>query len=226
MLKENAVTAVAYPKAIWRLTTLLYPKTKEDRSGSSDDEEDDVSSRGIGPNDYGSSSDEESSNECDSDSESDSDYSCDDPKPKKRSKSKSKLKSTHSKNSKKSKKYKGKESKKKSSLKTNSKKTDNKLEVNVTSDVGKTADEGDLYWQRVFNDPERHMISNLGDVFVFNVKYQNIIDELEPEDICQFDFWLANITQVSHQKKLHNQTVVGMRQHCCISALKDLIMEG
>jgi hypothetical protein len=31
---------------------------------------------------------------------------------------------------------------------------------------------------------------------------------------------------VSHQKKLHNQTVVGTRQHCCISALQDLIMEG
>jgi hypothetical protein len=55
---------------------------------------------------------------------------------------------------------------------------------------------------------------------------EDIIDELELEDICQFEFWLANITQVSHQKKLHNQTVVGMIQHCCISALQNLIMEG
>jgi hypothetical protein len=31
---------------------------------------------------------------------------------------------------------------------------------------------------------------------------------------------------VSHQKKIHNQTVVGMRQYCCISALQYLIMEG
>jgi hypothetical protein len=61
--------------------------------------------------------------------------------------------------------------------------------------------------------------------FVFYVKYQNIIDELEPEDIGQFDFCLANITQVSHQNKLHNQTVVGMRQHCCISGLQDLFRE-
>jgi hypothetical protein len=54
------------------------------------------------------------------------------------------------------------------------------------------------------------MGSNSGGVFVFCVKYQNIIEELEPEDICQFDFWLANIAQVSHQKKLHDQTVVRM----------------
>jgi hypothetical protein len=70
------------------------------------------------------------------------------------------------------------------------------------------------------------MASNSCGDFVFYVKYQNIIDELEPEDIGQFDFWSENITQVSHQKKLHTQTVVGMRQHSCISALQDLIMEG
>jgi hypothetical protein len=70
------------------------------------------------------------------------------------------------------------------------------------------------------------MVSNSGGDFVFIVKYQSIIDDLESEDICQFDFWLANITQISQQKKLHNQTVVGMGHHCCISALQDLIMEG
>jgi hypothetical protein len=89
-------------------------------------------------------------------------------------------------------------------LKTNSKKINKKLEVNVALDLGKTAEEGDLYWQRVSNDSERRMVSNSGGDFVFYVKYQNIIDELEPEDIGQFDFCLANITQVSHQKKLHN----------------------
>jgi hypothetical protein len=124
------------------------------------------------------------------------------------------------------KKSKCKQSKKKSTLKTKPKRTDKKVEVNVASDLGKTADEGDLYWQRISNEPECHIVSNSGGDFAFYVKYQNIIDELEPEDICQFDFWLANITQVSHQKKLHNQLIVGMRQHCCISALQDLIIEG
>jgi hypothetical protein len=70
------------------------------------------------------------------------------------------------------------------------------------------------------------MVSNSDGVSVFYVNYQNIIDGLETQDICQFDFWLVNITQVYHQKKLHNQTVVGMRKHCCIGALQDLIMEG
>jgi hypothetical protein len=111
-------------------------------------------------------------------------------------------------------------------LKNNYKKTTKKPEVTVAIKLGKTVKEGDLYWQGVSNDPEHHMVLNSGDDFVFNVKYQNIIDELEREDIGQFNFWLENITQVSHQKKLHNQTVVGMRQHCWISALQDLIMEG
>jgi hypothetical protein len=158
--------------------------------------------------------------------ESDYDSSSDNPKSKKRSKSKAKSKYTHSKKSNKPKKCKAKQSKKKSTLKTKPKKTTRKLEVTVALDLGKTAEEGDLYWQRVSNDPERRMVLNSGGDLVFYVKYQNIIDELEPEDIGQFDFLLANITQVSHQKKLHNQTVVGMRQHCCISALQDLIMEG
>jgi hypothetical protein len=84
VLKENAVTAVAYPKAIERLVTLPYPQPKEDHSEWSDDEEDDVSSSGSGPNDSGSSSDDESSKDRPSDSESDSESSCDNPKPKKR----------------------------------------------------------------------------------------------------------------------------------------------
>jgi hypothetical protein len=88
VLKEKAVMVVAYPKGIERITTLSYSQMKEDRSQSSDNEEDDVSSSVIFPNDSGSSSDEDSSKECESDSESDSDSSCDDLKPKKRSKSK------------------------------------------------------------------------------------------------------------------------------------------
>jgi hypothetical protein len=60
--------------------------------------------------------------------------------------------------------------------------------------LGKTAEEGNLYWQRLSNDPEHCMVSNSGGDFVFYVKYQNIIDKMEPEDIGQFYFWLANIT--------------------------------
>jgi hypothetical protein len=221
----EAVTASAYPKGIERLATLSYPQLNEDPSKSSDDDEDEVSSSVSGPNDSGSSSDEESS-QTDSDSKSDYDSSCDDPKSKKRSKAKAKLKYTHSKKLNKPKKCKTKKSKKKSTLKTKSKKTTKRLELTVDLDLGKTVEGGDLYWQRVSNDPERRMVSNSGGDFVFYVKYQNIIDKLKPEDIGQFNFWLANITQVSHQKKLHNQTIVGMRQHCCISALQDLIMEG
>jgi hypothetical protein len=223
--KEKAVTASAYPKGIKRLTTLSYPQPNEDHSQSYDDEEDEVSSSGSGPNDSGSSSDEESY-QTDSDSESDSDSSCDDPKSKKISKAKAKSNYATSKKSNKPKKCKAKQSKKKSTFKTKSKKKTKKVEATVALDLGKTAEECDLYWQRVLNDPERRMVSNSGGDFVFYVKYQNIIDELEPEDIGKFGFWLANITQVSHQKKIHNQTVVGMRQHCCISALQDLIMEG
>jgi hypothetical protein len=225
LLKEKAFTTSAYPKGIKPLTTLSYPQPNEDRSQSSDDEEDEASSSGSGPNDSGSSSDEESY-QTDSDLESDSESSCDNPKSKKRSKAKAKSKYTHSKKSNKPKKSKAKQPRKKYTLKNNPKKTTTKLEVNVAIDLGKTAEEGDLYWQRVSNDFARRMVSNSGGDFVFNVKYQNIIDELEPEDIGKFDFWLANITQVSHQKKLHNHTVVGMRQHCCISALQDLVMEG
>jgi hypothetical protein len=71
------------------------------------------------------------------------------------------------------------------------------------------------------------MVLKSGGNFVLYVNYQHIIEDLEPEDIDQFDFWSANITQVSHQKKLHNQTVVGMRQNCCISAIQDYwIIEG
>jgi hypothetical protein len=223
VLKEKAVTASAYPKGIESLTTLSYPQPNEEKS--SDEKEDEISSSGSGPNDSGSSSDEESSQN-DSDSESDSDSSCDDPKSKKISKAKAKLKYTHSKKLNKPKKCKAKQSKKKSPLKTQSKKTTKKLEVTVALELGKTAKEGDLYWQRVSNNPEPRMVSNSGGDFVFYVKYQNIIDALEPEDIGKFDFWLENITQVYHQKTPHNQTVVGMRQHCCISALQYLIMEG
>jgi hypothetical protein len=82
----------------------------------------------------------------------------------------------------------------KATLNIKSNKTDKKLKVTVTSDLGKTADEGDSYWARVSNDSERRVVSNSGGVFVCYVKYQNIIDDLEPEDICQFAFWLANIT--------------------------------
>jgi hypothetical protein len=32
------------------------------------------------------------------------------------------------------------------------------------------------------------------------------------------------MNQVSRQKKLQKKTVVGMRQHCCISAIQDLIL--
>jgi hypothetical protein len=113
MLKQNAITVMAYPKDIEGLINISYPQPKEYRSESSGDEEDNVSSSRSGPNNYGSSSGDESSKDCKS--ESDHDSSCDDPKPKKRSKSKSKSKSTHLKNSKKlkkSKKSKGEESKK------------------------------------------------------------------------------------------------------------------
>jgi hypothetical protein len=223
VLKKKAVTASAYSKAIKRLATLSYPQPNEDHYESSDDVED--SSSGSGPNYSGSSSDEESS-DTDSDSESDSDSRCDNPKSKKRPKAKATLKCTHSKKSNKPKKCKAKQSKKKSSLRTKSKNTTKKLEVTVALDLGKTVHEGNLYWQCVSNDPERRMVSNSSGDFVFYVKYQNIIDELEPEDIGQFDCWLANIIQVSRHKKLHNQTVFGMREHCCISALQDLIMEG
>jgi hypothetical protein len=193
VLKEKAVMASAYPKVIERLTTRSYPQPNEDPSQSSDDKEDKVISSGSVPNDYGSSSDEESSL-TESDSESDSDSSCDDPKSKKRPKAKAKSKYTHSKKSNKPKKCKAKQSNKMSTLKTKSKKTTKKLEVTVALDLGKTNKEGDLYWQHVSNDPERRMVSNSGGDFVCYVKYQNIIDELEPEDISQFDFWLANIT--------------------------------
>jgi cytoskeletal protein RodZ len=181
VLKEKAVTALAFPKGIERLTTLSYPQPNEDPYQSSDDEEDEVSSSGSGPNDSGSSSDEESS-QTDSNSESYSDSSCDEPKSKKRSKAKAKSKYTHSKKSNKPKKCKAKQSKKKATLKTKSKKTMKKLEVTVALDLGNTAEEGDLYWQHVSNDPEHRMVSNSGGDFIFYVKYQNIIDELEPED--------------------------------------------
>jgi hypothetical protein len=225
MLKEKAVTASAYPKGIERLATLSYPQPNEDHSQSYDDEEEDISSSVSVPNDSGSYSDEESS-QTESDSESDSDSSCDDPKSKKRSKAKVKSKYATSKKWNRPKKCKAKQSKKKSTFKTKSKKTTKKLEATLALVLGKTVAEGDLYWQRVSSDTERRMVSNSGGVFVFYVKHQKNIDELETEDICQFDFWLANITQVSHQKNVHNQTVVGMRQYCCISALQDLIMEG
>jgi hypothetical protein len=209
VLKEKAGTASAYPKGIERLATLSYPQPNEDHSQSSDYEEDEVSSSGSGPNDSGSSSDEDSSH-TDYDSESGSDSSCDEPKSKKISKAKAKSKYATSKMSNKPKKCKAKQSKKNSTFKTKSKKTSKKLEAKLALDLGKIAEEGNLYWQCLSNDPERHMVSNSGGGFVVYVKYQNIIDELEPDDIGQFDFWLAKITQVYHQKKLHNQTVVGM----------------
>jgi hypothetical protein len=168
VLKEKAITASAYPKGIERLTTLSYPQPNEDPSQSSDDEEDEVSSSGSGsgPNASGSSSDEESS-QTDSDSDSESESSCDDPKSKKRSKAKAMSKYTHSKKSNKPNKCKTKQSKKKSTLKTKSKKTTKKPEVTAAIELGKTAKEGDLYWQRVSNDPERRMVSNSGGDFVF-----------------------------------------------------------
>jgi transposase len=170
VLKEKAVTASAYPKGVKRLVTLSYPQMKEDRSQLSDDEEDEASSSGSCHNDYGISYDEESS-QSESDSESDSESSCDHPRPKKRSKAKAKSKPTHFKKSKKPKKAKGKKSNRRSTLKTKSKKTNKKLEVAVALDLGKTVEEGDLYWQRVSNDPELRMVSNSGDDFVFYVKY-------------------------------------------------------
>jgi hypothetical protein len=155
VLKEKAFTASAYPKGIERLTTLSYPQPNEDHSQSSYDEEDEVSSSGSDHNDSGSSSDEEYS-QTDYDSESDSDFSCDDPKSKKRSKAKAKAKSKYvtSKKSNNPKKCKAKQSNKKSNYKSKSKKTTKKLEATVALDLGKTAEEGDLYWQRVSNDPE------------------------------------------------------------------------
>jgi hypothetical protein len=118
------------------------------------------------------------------DSESDSESDCDEPKKKSKSKSKAQ--------SRKSNKSKGEASKKKSSIKSNAKITVKKVQVTLPSGMSKTVDEGDSYWDRVYNGPERRMVSNSGGEFVFYVKYQNIIDHAEPEDIGQFDFWLAN----------------------------------
>jgi hypothetical protein len=47
------------------------------------------------------------------------------------------------------------------------KKTVKKVQVTVTSDVGKTVDEGNSYWARISSDPERRMFTNSGVDFYF-----------------------------------------------------------
>jgi hypothetical protein len=107
-LKENAVSAAAYPKVIQRITAVYYPRLQEDRPESSGDRE--YGASGSSPDDSGSSSDDESSDDSESDSDSEEEYDCDDASGKKyKSKKKSKPKSKS--NAKKVKKLKCKASK-------------------------------------------------------------------------------------------------------------------
>jgi hypothetical protein len=97
---------------------------------------------------------------------------------------------------------------------------DNKTVKNIhvtpattTSDMVKTAEQGDVHWARVSSDPECRMVSSSVGDLVFYI-YQNIVEYLEPEDIGPFDFLVSH-----HYPNLASEEIAKPNHHWNDTAL-------